>query len=1147
MAGNLTTNTLKIENSSGSTQTVDVVAGNTLTLTAGGLLVTGTNAVEINNGTLRSNTATNSDLIIHQYNSGGLTINSVIANGTGTSTLTKSGNGTLTLGNTANTYTGQTFLNGGTTIISANASLGAAATGAQLNLNNATLRVTADVILSNGAVGTNNRAVVLNGLGGTFEVDASRTLTIGGAITGPGGLTKTGLGTLDIRNAGGFSGPTTISAGTLRLGAAVNPVRTDITVGASGTLDIGGFGNMIGSLAGSGTVTNTGAAATLTVGAVHTDTTFSGLLTNGTNALSLDKAGAGTLTLTGAAHNYTGSTTVSGGSLVLNGAGALPDTTALNLSSATATFDLSGISASGETIRTLAGSAGSSLILGAKNLAIGDDFGTVSVTSSTAGSPTITVASVPSYLTVGSAMLGRTVTEISGTTITLNGNANVAISSPTPITVYPDTGDTTFAGVISGIDGSITKDGDGNLTLSGANTYTGQTVIDRGVLTITNASALGTTAAGTRINYNGNTSGGRLDISGGVGSITIDETITLAGERFGNNFERGFRAISGTVNLTNALIVEGDATSEFRLGTVGASTVLNFQAGVTRSGTNATNTGLLLFSTATGGTINFNGAIDNNGNTVEFTDGGTNVLNVASTDVGQMQIDFSGVVRLGVNAAFPAASQLRLGHAAGSASTDINGAAGRLDMAGFNLSVARIEGSGGASGSASSNRLITNSSSGNSTLTIGAAATAQTFDGVIENGTAGGTIAVTKVLANTQTLGGTVANTYTGLTTVNGGSLILAKTAGVNAIGGNLTIGDGATTAGNDIVQLTNSDQIADTSIVTFNGTLANAGILRLNNQSETLGGLSSTGGAGIVENNNAAAGTSTLTINVASGTQSFSGVLRDNGGTGSGILALSKDGAGTQVLTGTNTYTGTTTVTNGALQVGNAGVGQTGSGAVTVASGGTIFGTGTLRGNTFDLQSGGTLRVGDGLADSSHGTLTFTPAAASGSTSNLQGSIILGISTPTTTDATFGGNALGSVGYDAWVDAISGSSSHDRLVFANPTTGTGYNLNFLTTTGSLQVVGSSFTPAMGQAFNLLDWGNLVSTNFSGFSFNSGYLTGNGDEGTDLDLPDLSSSGFLWDFSRFTTSGVIVVVPEPSRALLLMFGIAGLMMRRRRC
>lgn len=166
-----------------------------------------------------------------------------------------------------------------------------------------------------------------------------------------------------------------------------------------------------------------------------------------------------------------------------------------------------------------------------------------------------------------------------------------------------------------------------------------------------------------------------------------------------------------------------------------------------------------------------------------------------------------------------------------------------------------------------------------------------------------------------------------------------------------------------------------------------------------------------------------------------------------------------------------------------------------------------------------------------------------------MQGSIVLGISTPTSTDATFGGNAVGSAGYNAWVDAISGTGGHDRLVFNNPTSGSGYNVNFLTTTGSLQVIGSSFAPAGGQVFNLLDWSNLVTPNFTGFTYTGGFLTGNGDEGADLDLPDLNSlvTGLYWDFSRFNTSGNIAIVPEPSRSLLLTLGLVGLVKRRRRC
>jgi hypothetical protein len=228
--------------------------------------------------------------------------------------------------------------------------------------------------------------------------------------------------------------------------------------------------------------------------------------------------------------------------------------------------------------------------------------------------------------------------------------------------------------------------------------------------------------------------------------------------------------------------------------------------------------------------------------------------------------------------------------------------------------------------------------------------------------------------------------------------------------------------------------------------------------------------------------------------------------------------------------------------------MGTTGTGAVTLQSGSTLLGTGIVRGSSFTAESGSTIRAGDSAADGSFGTLSFTPASASGSTSSLQGGTSLGISGATLTDATYGGNTLGSAGYNAWLDGVIGVGLHDRLVFNNPTAGTGYNLNFLTHTGSLQIIGSSFIPADGQVFNLLDWSNLVSPNFTGFTFSTGYLTGNGDEGADLDLPDISGTGLLWDFSRFSTSGNIAVifVPEPSRALLLIAGLLASVMRRRR-
>ena len=72
-----------------------------------------------------------------------------------------------------------------------------------------------------------------------------------------------------------------------------------------------------------------------------------------------------------------------------------------------------------------------------------------------------------------------------------------------------------------------------------------------------------------------------------------------------------------------------------------------------------------------------------------------------------------------------------------------------------------------------------------------------------------------------------------------------------------------------------------------------------------------------------------------------------------------------------------------------------------------------------------------------------------------------------------------------------------------------------------------------------------MTNNTNGFTLSGTQYDGTGDGGFDLDLPDLTA-GLLWDTSLFTTYGVVFVVPEPSRALFLMIGLLGLMMRRRR-
>src|SRR5205823_14149600 len=119
-----------------------------------------------------------------------------------------------------------------------------------------------------------------------------------------------------------YSGDTTISAGTLKLGAAnVIPDGSGKgNISVSGTLDLNTFSETINGLSGAGTVdTVAGANPTLTVGNNDQTSLFSGVIENTAGTLALTKTGTGALTLSGtSANTYTGLTTINAGELDLN-------------------------------------------------------------------------------------------------------------------------------------------------------------------------------------------------------------------------------------------------------------------------------------------------------------------------------------------------------------------------------------------------------------------------------------------------------------------------------------------------------------------------------------------------------------------------------------------------------------------------------------------------------------------------------------------------------------------------------------------------------------------------------------------------------------------------------------------------------------
>lgn len=290
--------------------------------------------------------------------------------------------------------------------------------------------------------------------------------------------------------------------------------------------------------------------------------------------------------------------------------------------------------------------------------------------------------------------------------------------------------------------------------------------------------------------------------------------------------------------------------------------------------------------------------------------------------------------------------------------------------------------------------------------------------------------------------------------------------------------------------------------------------------------------------------------------------------------LHINKKGEGTVTLTNINTYSGKTTVSEGTLAL--AGQGTIGTSPwVEVASGakfdfsasdaidftfdGPISGSGTF------VTGSGSLVVGTfggaGVLQPGMSSSVLNPATAGNGigTLTVDGNLVLGgNSTPVSrlilqmgasggadyndTANIYTNLAGGQSAFTSWLNTRASfyesqtGGNHDRLVVTGEfSANAGGVIRFTNNNGS------DYVPAFGDVFNLMDWASANPNSFStGGQWRTGGLLG------DLELPDLGLSGLLYDTSLFFSNGIIVVVPEPTRGALLLFGLCGLLLRRRR-
>ncbi|MET3654893.1 beta strand repeat-containing protein, partial [Dyella japonica] len=814
------------------------------------------------------------------------TISSVLAGAAG---LTKAGAGTLTLSG-ANTFSGGVNVTGGILSVNGNGALGdvsngiVMANGTQLNVTPNFLAAARVVTLTSGSVTLTGRgagSARFTGAGG-LVVQSQVNLTNNAnnytgqtQFGGPGGsYSFSSIADLGVTSA--LGAPTTVANGTVVVVptsgiATVNYTGTGSSSNRNWVWQFPAAGAVTLTSAGSGSLTLTGNITMAGTG--NQNATF--------NATGANLALLGVISDATTLENVTFSGSA-GRSITLGGANTWQGV--VNVSGATVLAPVLANLGSASSFGTAAGSTGSINVLSG---------GTVSYIGTGASTNRIWTINNGTLSNAGSGALSVSGAMTITGTATLGGSFNGAANNA--------------SGVISGV-GTLTVNSAGTWVLTGTNTYTGGTAINAGVLQILNDANLGNAAGGLSFN------GGTLQTAA---ALTTNRTTTLnAGE--------------GTVD-TNGFDVTfgGQASGVGALTKAGTGTLILSQANTYAGGTtisggtlqigNNNFTGSIVGDVIDNGTlafartnfITFSGVISGAGD-VRKSSGGTLILSGDNSYFGGTELD-AGTL------------QVQHDHALGSGDLAME-AGTTLDFGGTHTLTNAI------------------TLTGSSTINVDTGLTG-TLQGVSADGATTG--ALTKVGAGTLILG--ADNTYTGGTTISAGALQLGNGGTSGSIVGDVTDNGalafdrsdtssfGGLISGSGVVNQIGAGTTVLMGVNTYTGgTAINAGTLQVSddaNLGDATGGLSFDGGT--LQTTAALTTNRATTLNAGGGIVDTNGFDVTFGGVTSGVGGLTKAGAGTLTLTGNNTYTGLTTISAGALQLGNGGT--TGSIASDVADNGAL------------------------------------------------------------------------------------------------------------------------------------------------------------------------------------------------------------------